>query len=84
MAKFLWVISGVRKVTQRIGTPTHWAPEVLASKFGKEADLWSTVVMLYSLMSGRLPYCDKDVEESLRCERDLMMLVLKQSVRFDY
>jgi len=38
------------------GTPYYMAPEVIQGAYGKQSDLWSLGVILYTLVSGYLPF----------------------------
>lgn len=45
-----------RDLTEIAGTPYYMAPEVIQSTYGKQSDLWSLGVVLYTLVSGYLPF----------------------------
>ena len=45
-----------RNLTTVAGTPYYMAPEVLEGSYSKKADMWSLGVLLYTLVSGYLPF----------------------------
>jgi len=55
------VVPGVH-FRRRAGSPLYMAPEVFLGRYGKEADLWSAGVMLFQLLSGRMPFAEYDEE----------------------
>lgn len=47
------------------GTPPYMAPEVWKGNSSKSCDIWSVGVMLFYLLSGRLPFMAKSIKEFL-------------------
>lgn len=50
-------ITGPTCYTRRVGTIAYSAPEVLKGSFGPAADVYSAAAVLYSLLTGRPPFC---------------------------
>ena len=49
-------------LTERIGTLHYSAPEIVLGKaYNKGVDVWALGVTLYSLLSGQLPFHDRNV-----------------------
>ena len=48
------------------GTPYYMAPEVLEGSYGAKADIWSLGVLLYTLVSGYLPFQGNNSHEVFR------------------
>ena len=48
------------------GTPYYMAPEVLDGSYSKKADIWSLGVLLYTLVSGYLPFQGANAAEVFR------------------
>eukprot|EP00210_Caulerpa_lentillifera_P001912 g1839.t1 len=68
--------TGRSRCSNKVGTPTHWAPEVFAGSYHTEADMWSLGVMMYRLMTGRLPFWDNYAESKLKSEKDVLKGVI--------
>lgn len=57
VAKLLEQDSGLTAVGARIGTPSHMAPEqILGQRVGPETDVYALGVMLFAMLTGRLPF----------------------------
>eukprot|EP00210_Caulerpa_lentillifera_P006286 g6005.t1 len=54
------VVPGLR-FRAKTGTPLYMAPEVHIGNYGIESDVWSAAVMMFQMLSGKLPFvkCDR-------------------------
>jgi calcium-dependent protein kinase len=59
-----------------VGTPHYVAPEVLSGRYGKECDLWSLGVILYVMLSGKMPFDGEDV-------KDVLELIMRAKFSFE-
>jgi Protein kinase domain len=57
------VLKSTGKNTFIAGTPHYMAPEAFNRRRNQQADLWSVGVMLYQMLSGRLPFDGNDWAE---------------------
>jgi len=46
-----------------VGSPHYVAPEILNGECNIKSDIWSAGVIMYSLLSGQMPFNGKDREE---------------------
>lgn len=56
---------GRRQHTQSVGTVYYMAPEVARGQYGPEVDVYSLGVMLYEMMTGKLPFDGETTAEIL-------------------
>ncbi|CAD7701862.1 unnamed protein product [Ostreobium quekettii] len=73
---------GKGRIQQKLGTPSHWAPEVFGQTYHLEADVWSTGVLVYELLAGRLPFFTKKEEHRMRSERDILKALMFKEADF--
>lgn len=59
-----------RQLTTVAGTPYYMAPEVLDGAYQAKADLWSLGVLLYTLVSGYLPFQGNSSHDVFRKIKD--------------
>jgi len=57
------VLKSTSKSAVTAGTPPYMAPEAFNRKRNQQTDLWSVGVMLYQMLSGRLPFDGNDIAE---------------------
>mmetsp|Transcript_30012 Transcript_30012/g.76967 ORF Transcript_30012/g.76967 Transcript_30012/m.76967 type:complete len:720 (-) Transcript_30012:152-2311(-) len=63
------------RLQDRTGTPAYMAPEVIdtKTKYNEKCDMWSAGIMMYELLTGRLPWGD---DLGARSNNQVMMTVL--------
>lgn len=74
---------GIGFVSQTLGTPTHWSPEVFAKKASTPADMWSLGTLAYKLLAGSHPFWSEEEERSMRSTTDLLRMLVSRSPDYD-
>lgn len=60
----LYIDEEIIEVDSIIGTPWFMAPENLRSEYHRKSDIWSLGVLTYQLLTGKLPFNDKNEPNS--------------------
>ena len=55
----------INKLSSKIGSIYYIAPEVLTKSYTEKCDIWSAGVLLFLLLSGTLPFNDKEYNQIL-------------------
>ena len=59
-------ISPTETLTERIGTPSYLAPEVIKKSYNDKCDLWSSGVLLYIMLTEKAPFLGSTAVELVR------------------
>lgn len=55
---------GNAEMRSLVGTPNYVAPEVLRKVYGPKCDIWSAGVIMYTMLSGQLPFAADTLPET--------------------
>ena len=50
---------------EQLGTPYYLAPEIIEGKYSEQVDMWSLGVILYVMLSGKVPFPGGSLQEIL-------------------
>jgi len=63
------------KLKEKIGTPYYIAPEVIKCSYDEKCDIWSSGIIMYTLLCGKPPFLGADDDK-------IMKLVLQGAIFF--
>ena len=69
--------TGQNMMTTMSGSPYYIAPEVFLQKYNQKIDIWSMGVVLYIMLSGKVPFPGKT-------ESEIMSNVMKGEFHFNH
>ncbi|OMJ95641.1 hypothetical protein SteCoe_887 [Stentor coeruleus] len=61
------ISSPFKKLKTYKGTISYLSPEVFENEYNEKCDLWSIGVIMYILLSGKMPFGGRDEGEIIRC-----------------
>lgn len=72
-------LNGEDRLGKQTGTPLYMAPEIFFGWYGLEVDIWAAGMMLYQLLSGKLPFFGEKAEELKNGPKFLIVEALMDS-----
>jgi len=69
-------LNGKDRLNKRTGTPLYMAPEIFFGWYGTEVDIWAAGMVLYQLISGKLPFFGEKAEEFTKAPKMLIVQAL--------
>ena len=78
-AKRFFGNNGKSRMYSLVGTPAYVAPEVLTGDYDETSDIWSAGILLFNLLTGRLPY-----ETNVKNNKELYSQIMKGQVILSY
>ncbi|GAB4824203.1 hypothetical protein N2152v2_011249 [Parachlorella kessleri] len=78
-------------ITHRAGTPIYLSPEVVRQHYSLSADVWSTGIVAYLLLTGRLPFAGEEgievtdlfMSKQVYNNKDVFRAILYADLDFD-
>lgn len=75
---------GQASISGLTGTPAFLAPEVLDGQYGLAADMWAAGVLLYQLVTGKLPFWEADIDTLQRVSpKQILIGIMEGDIEAD-